>query len=228
MKIYYLHGGARKREMKHEKIADIINKISGYEADLALEADFVKGDAFKILISTVLSHRTRDEKTIEASKKLFSKFKSVEQLADASIEEIEELIKDVGFYRVKAKRIKELARIIKEEYSGKVPNKMEELLKLPGVGRKTANCVLLYAYAKPAIPVDTHVHRIFNRIGIVKTSSPEETEKELRKIIPEKFWKIINESFIKFGKNVCKPIKPRCEICRIKDYCEYYKNRNFY
>ena len=112
------------------------------------------------------------------------------------------------------------------EYKGKVPDDLEKLVGLPGVGRKTANCVLVYAYEKPAIPVDIHVHRISNRLGLVKTKNPEETEFELMKIIPKKLWLDINETFVKYGQNICKPISPMCKVCQIKNSCNYYKTKN--
>ncbi len=125
---------------------------------------------------------------------------------------------------MKAKRIISVAKIIEKDYGGKTPSKMDELLELPGVGRKTANCVLVYAYNTPAIPVDVHVHRISNRIGLVSTRTPEETEQELSRIYEEKYWLAVNELFVSFGQTVCKPIVPRCGICRVKAYCNYYEN----
>lgn len=136
---------------------------------------------FSILIGTILSARTKDEATTKAVKILFSKYKNSKQLANAKTKDIEKIIKSIGFFRVKSKRIIEVAKIITTKYKGKVPNNLEELIKLPGVGRKTANCVLVYAFEKPAIPVDIHVHRISNRLGLVKTKNPEETEQELMK-----------------------------------------------
>ncbi|PIV67863.1 MAG: endonuclease III [Euryarchaeota archaeon CG01_land_8_20_14_3_00_38_12] len=121
-------------------------------------------------------------------------------------------MKPSGFYKVKAKRIKEVSKIIMEKYSGKVPDNLKNLLSLPGVGRKTANCVLVYGFDKPAIPVDVHVHRVANRLGFVKTKSPEETEKDLMEKIPKKYWKKINHIFVEFGKNVCSA-KPKCKKC---------------
>jgi len=143
---------------------------------------------FRVLISVMLSQRTRDENTLIASKKLFSRFDTAKKILNADISEVKKLIKQSGFYNVKAKRIKEVSRILLDEYDGRVPHELDKLLKLPGVGRKTANCVLVYAFRKPAIPVDTHVHRISNRLGIVKTKTPEQTEHELMRKIPKKYW----------------------------------------
>ncbi len=176
---------------------------------------------FKILIGTIISARTKDENSKIAVRNLFAKFKDPEALAAASIDEIANLIKVAGFYRVKAKRIKEVAKIIHEQYNDHVPNEIDELLKLPGVGRKTANCVLVYAFDKDAIPVDTHVHRIANRLGLVDTKEPEDTEEQLKKVIDKKYWKSINDTFVMFGQNVCKPIKPLCNECLLNKDCKY-------
>ena len=176
-------------------------------------------DPFFVLISTVMSHRTRDDVTYPAAKKLFKRFSTPEEMVIADISEIEALIKDVGFYRVKAGRIKEISRILLEKYNGRVPDDMEALLELPGVGRKTANCVLAHAFLKDALAVDTHVHRISNRLGLVETKAPEETEMELKKIFPQKYWRHINLLLVKLGQNICRPISPRCKICTLNDMC---------
>ena len=184
------------------------------------------GGPFSILIGTILSARTKDENTTKVVKKLFSKYKSPHQLAKAKVKDVEKIIKSIGFYHVKAKRIIDVASIVSSEYKGKVPNDFEELLKLPGVGRKTANCVLVYAFDNPAIPVDTHVHRISNRLGLVQTKTPEETEFALMKKIPKKHWLEINDTFVMYGQNICKPISPMCDVCKIKKICKYYKTKN--
>jgi endonuclease-3 len=185
----------------------------------------VKSDPFRSLIGTVLSQRTRDENTSLAAERLFSRYKSAQSLARAPIREIERLIKPSGFYKVKARRIKEISRILVEKYKGKVPDSMEGLCSLPGVGRKTSGCVLVYSFGKNvSIPTDTHVNRVSNRIGLVKTKTPEQTEKELMKIMPRKYWIIVNELFVTFGKKVCRPIGPRHEECPVNKYCDYYKN----
>ena len=179
---------------------------------------------FKVLISVMLSQRTRDENTLIASKKLFSRFDTAKKLMNADISEVKKLIKQSGFYNVKAKRIKEVSRILLSKYNGKVPNELNKLLKLPGVGRKTANCVLVYGFNIPAIPSDTHVHRISNRLGIVKTKTPEQTEHELMKKVPKKYWININELFVKHGQTICNPIKPKCDKCSIHKLCDFSKN----
>ncbi|MCH7647380.1 MAG: endonuclease III [Thaumarchaeota archaeon] len=181
---------------------------------------------FSILIGTILSARTKDENTTKVVKKLFSRYKTPKALAKAKVRDVERLIKSIGFYHVKTKRIIQVASIIDSQYKGKVPENFEKLIELPGVGRKTANCVLVYAFDTPAIPVDTHVHRISNRLGLVDTKMPEETEMELRKKIPKKYWLQINDTFVMFGQNICKPISPMCDICKIKTKCNYYKSKN--
>lgn len=182
------------------------------------------GSPLSILIGTILSARTRDESTSAVVRTLFSRYKDARSLARAKLSDVEKIIKRTGFYHVKAKRIIEVASIIDSKYSGIVPKTMEELLSLPGVGRKTANCVLVYAFDKPAIPVDTHVHRISNRLGMVQTKTPEETEIELMKKIPKEYWIRINDTFVMYGQNICKPISPMCSVCQIKKDCNYYKN----
>lgn len=169
---------------------------------------------FQHLIFAVLSSRTRDEQTARVAEKLFKKVKSPEDLVAMPVEEIEELIRGVGFYKVKARKLKELANELVKR--GSVPDTYEELVKLPGVGRKTANVVLASAFGKAAIGVDTHVHRVSNRMGIVETKKPEETEEELKKLIPVNLWARINKAMVGFGQTVCKPIKPLCNECPFK------------
>ncbi len=176
-------------------------------------------DPFKILISTILSLRTKDEVTAKASERLFKKADNPYDMVKLSEEEIEKLIYPVGFYRNKAKTIKEICKTLIEKYNGKVPDSLDELLKLKGVGRKTANLVVTLGFDKPGICVDTHVHRIMNRIGYVKTKTPEETEFALRKKLPKKYWKIINELLVALGQHICHPTSPKCSVCPIKDYC---------
>ena len=184
------------------------------------------GGPFSILIGTILSARTKDESTTKVVKQLFSKYKNAKQLANAKVKDVEKIIKSIGFYHVKSKRIIEVAKIIDSKYKGRVPDNLDELVELPGVGRKTANCVLVYAYEKPAIPVDIHVHRISNRLGLVETKTPEDTEQELMKKIPKKFWIDINDTFVMYGQNICKPISPMCSVCKIKRSCKFYKTKN--
>ena len=178
-------------------------------------------NAFRILITTVLSQRTKDETTDKISSRLFSKYKTPQDFLSIPLKELEVLIKQSGFYRVKAGRIKEISKILIAKFNSKVPDTIEELLSLPGVGRKTANCVLAFAFGVPALPVDTHVHRISNRLGLVKTKMPEETERALQEIIPEKYWGWLNKALVAFGKEICKPIGQKCKICELKRVCKY-------
>ncbi len=177
------------------------------------------GDPFKVLIATILSARTKDEVTIKASRKLFSAADNPYDMIKLGEKKISELIYPVGFYRNKAKNIVQICKELIEKYGSKVPDTMEELLKLKGVGRKTANLVLILGYDKMGICVDTHVHRITNRWGYVKTKTPEETEMELRKKLPKKHWKEINELLVSFGQHICKPVKPQCNTCPIEKLC---------
>ena len=180
------------------------------------------GDPFKILIGTILSARTRDEVTTAVIKALFSRFKNPDELSRANLSDIKKLIQKIGFYNVKASRLKEVSQLIIKKYNGEVPSNLDDLLTLPGVGRKTANCVLVYGFRKAAIPVDIHVHRISNRIGIVNTKNPEETENVLQKSIDKKYWIRVNETFVMFGQNICLPIKPKCNVCQLTKMCKYY------
>ena len=201
-----------------EKVIEILKKEIP-------EHPYKSKNPFHILIATIISQRTKDEVTYNVANKLFAKYPRPKDLKNATEEEIAKLIYPAGFYKQKAKKIKEVARIIDEEYNGEVPDSLEELLKLPGVGRKTANIVLSRGFGKYAIAVDTHVHRISNRLGWVHTQTPEETERELMKILPEKYWLEINTLLVMFGRTICRPVSPRCESCPVKEYCEYYKNK---
>ena len=169
------------------KIVDELNKLYKIR-------EFVNKDPYKVLVRTILSQRTRDENTDQATKNLFGKYKNIYEIVDAPTDDVEELIRCSGFYRVKAARIKEV---------------------------KTANCVLVYAFELPAIPVDTHVHRISNRIGLVNTKTPEQTEVELAKIAPKELWIKLNDLMVQFGQTICKPMSPQCEMCPISDICDY-------
>ena len=184
------------------------------------------GDPFKILIGTILSARTRDEVTTAVIKALFSRFKNPDEISRANLSDIKKLIQKIGFYNVKAARLKEVSQLIIKKYNGEVPSNLNDLLTLPGVGRKTANCVLVYGFKKAAIPVDIHVHRISNRIGIVNTKNPEETENVLQKSIDKKYWIRVNETFVTFGQNICLPIKPKCNVCQLTKMCKYYSKNS--
>tara|TARA_B100000315_G_C14588555_1_gene594469 strand:- start:273 stop:929 length:657 start_codon:yes stop_codon:yes gene_type:complete len=176
-------------------------------------------DPFKVLVATILSARTKDQTTAAVSKKLFQKIKKPEDFNKFSIKQIEKLIYPVGFYKTKAKNLKLLPKILKEKFNNIIPQTIDELIQLPGVGRKTANLVVGVAFKTPAVCVDTHVFRITNRLGYVKTSSPFKTEMALRKKLPKKYWIPLNTMFVAFGQNLCNPISPKCSICPIENYC---------
>jgi endonuclease-3 len=180
-------------------------------------------DPFLVLISTILSQRTRDEMTEKASAQLFAKYASPEAIAAAPTEDLERLIRPVGFYRQKALMIRKVSRALLDRHGGEVPRTYEELIELPQVGPKTANCVLVYGYGDARIPVDTHVHRISNRLGLVRTKAAEATERALMRIVPKADWLHVNELFIRFGKDVCRPIGPRCPTCSFTSFCRYYR-----
>lgn len=188
--------------------------------------EHVERDPFKVLISTILSQRSKDENTEIATQRLFSVYKNVHEIARVEPEQLYELIKSAGLYKEKAARIVEIAKILIKKYNGRVPDILEELLSLPGVGRKTANIVLHVSFGQPALAVDTHVHRISNRLGWVKTKHPEETEEELKKILAPELWGPINGSMVEFGKRICRPVKPKCEECFLRECCDFGKNRS--
>ena len=175
---------------------------------------------FKALISTVLSLRTKDSTTSKATDRLFALADNPRDMQKLPIKKIEEAIYPVGFYITKAKRIPEICRIVLEQFNGKVPDEIDVLLTLPGVGRKTANLVLTQGYGKLGICVDTHVHRISNRLGYVKTKMPDETEFALRKKLPTEYWIPYNDYLVAWGQNICKPISPLCSKCAVFRYCD--------
>lgn len=193
---------------------------------LVTEMSKITGNPFKVLISCILSLRTRDSVTAAASERLY-------QLADTPEEmlkvkgKIAKIIYPVGFYKTKAKYIEGICKDLIEKYDGKVPQTIEELLTFKGVGRKTANIVMVYGFSKPGIPVDIHVHIVANRLGWVTAKTPEQTEVELRKMLPKRYWLDINDLFVLHGQNVCLTRKPRCTVCPVKKYCKYYQeNKN--
>ncbi len=181
----------------------------------------IKKTPFTTLISCILSLRTKDDITDKASIKLFKKYNTPQKLANAKIKNIEVLIYPVGFYHTKATRIKEISQTLIDKYNGKVPNNLYELLKLKGVGRKTANIVMTYGFNKKNfLPIDTHCHRIPNRLGWIKTKTPEETERQLKKIIPQIYWFDFNILFVQFGQTICLPVSPFCSKCPINNLCK--------
>ena len=188
------------------------------------QSEFVKlMDSFKnpylVLIACILSLRTNDKTTYPATLRMLELAKTPKEMKNVSVEDLSKAIYPVGFYENKARQIIELSKTIDEELGGKVPDEIEDLIKFKGVGRKTANLVLSLGFNKPAICVDVHVHRIFNRLGYIKTKTPEETEFALREKLPQKYWIDINTLLVTHGQNVCKPIKPKCSECPIARYC---------
>ncbi len=176
-------------------------------------------DPFRILISTMLSLRTKDAVTSKASERLFKRAHTPELMISLSVWEIENLIYPVGFYKRKAQNIRLASQILIDKYGGEVPDDLNELLKLPGVGRKTANLVITLGFGKKGICVDTHVHRICNRFGYVRTKSPDDTEMALREKLPEKWWIAINDILVAFGQSLCKPTSPMCSRCPVEEFC---------
>ncbi|AEA33748.1 endonuclease III domain-containing protein [Hippea maritima] len=209
--------------MKADQIDDVVKLLReayrGFVEPVVTQVAKDK-DPYKVLISTILSLRTKDETTLRASIRLFDIADNIYKLNELNEDEIERLIYPVGFYKTKAKNLKKIARIIIENYGGKIPDDLDELLKLPNVGRKTANLVLAKGFGKPAICVDIHVHRISNRLGLVDTKTPEETEFALSKILPKKYWIEFNDLLVPFGQNICRPISPFCSKCIISKYCK--------
>lgn len=174
---------------------------------------------YHVLISTMISLRTKDDVTEEVSRALFAEADTPEEMIKINTEQIEKLIYPAGFYRNKAKAILKTSRILLDKYGGKVPDSEENLLELPGVGRKTANLVLALSFNRDAICVDTHVHRISNRLGLVDTKNPEQTEYALMDVLPRKWWRIYNDMLVTWGQNICTPVSPFCSKCDIEEYC---------
>jgi len=213
--------------INEENIEDVFKTIERHLKEKTMIQKFIEENLtpFQILVATILSARTKDEKSEEISRKLFQKIKEPRDLLNLTEEQLVREIYPVGFYKTKARNLIKLANILIEKYKGKVPRKMEELLELPGVGRKTANIVLAYAFNRPAIAVDTHVHRIFNRWKFVNTRTPEDTEIELKKRLPKKLWRKVNNLLVNFGKSICKPLKPLCKECPINALCPFPKDK---
>ena len=209
------------RDSDIHRIVEILREeLRNWKQPIVTQIAERERDPFRILISTILSLRTKDEVTASASERLFSLAKTPEEMLGLSEDEIASTIYPVGFYRNKARTIKEICKILIEKYDGKVPDSLEELLKIRGIGRKTANLVITLGYNKPGICVDTHVHRISNRLGYVRTKTPEETEFALREKLPVEYWIEFNDLLVTLGQTICHPVSPRCSICPIKDYCD--------
>jgi endonuclease-3 len=198
-----------KREVRHwqEPIVGVVAKGS-------------RRDPFRILLSTVLSLRTKDQTTAEASARLFRLATTPRTMLEVPRRTIERAIYPVGFYRTKARHIHAICRDLLKHFGGQVPDTIEELLTLKGVGRKTANLVVTLGFRKPGICVDVHVHRISNRWGYIRTKTPAQSEQALRRKLPLRYWMIYNDLLVPFGQNVCTPVSPRCSQCKLARYCE--------
>jgi len=208
------------RELAHRYTSDFRVHPGTALAKVTAETE----DPFRVLISTILSQRTKDERTEEASGRLFASYDTPQALADAPLEEVTDLIRPAGFYRQKAAKIREVSRILLERHGGGVPDTYDELVRLPQVGPKTANCVLVYGFGKPAIPVDVHVAVISRRLGLAPAdASEEEVERHLARIVPRSQWLQVNELFVRFGKDVCRTAAPRCDVCPFSAICPYLR-----
>ena len=177
-------------------------------------------DPFKVLVGTILSARTKDQTTAEACRRLFACVQNAADLRQVPLKELEQLIFPVGFYHTKAQHLHALPDVLEAKFGGRIPETVEELCELPGVGRKTANLVVVLGFDKPGICVDVHVHRICNRLGLLHTDIPFETEMTLRQILPRRYWKSWNSYLVAFGQTQCLPVRPRCDRCPIRKYCD--------
>lgn len=184
------------------------------------------GDPFRVLVGTLLSHRTRDPKTDEAAKAVLEHYPTAKDLAEAPVERIASLVRPVNFYKTKARRLKETATLLVQRYGGKVPDQTSDLTALPGVGPKTAACVIVYGFRKPAIPVDVHVHRICRRLGITSSRTPKETQRVLEKLVSPRWMLHVNELLVKHGQTTCLPRTPKCSRCVVAAWCPEGRSAN--
>lgn len=203
----------------HTIIPRLRDAVAEWETPLVDAMAATGDDPFKILIATIISLRTKDEVTAVVAPRLFELADTPEKILGLTPEQIEAAIYPAGFYRNKARSIREVSRLLVEKYDGRVPDEIDELLTLPGVGRKTANLVVTAGYGKPGICVDTHVHRITNRWGYVETKTPEQTEVALREKLPPEYWLEINSLLVSLGQNICHPTSPRCSQCPVAEFC---------
>jgi endonuclease-3 len=203
------------RKVAPEEIRTVVRKLYKRYGKTML----TRHSPYRVLIATVLSHRTKDEVTDAASRRLFTRFPDAFALARADPAEVAALIKPVGFYNRKSKAVVRIAAELIERFDGEVPHDLELMCTLPSVGRKTANVVLVNGFGTPAVAVDTHVHRISNRLGWVKTKTPDETETALRRVAPRDTWLHLNDALVNHGRTVCKPIGPRCSVCPVLAHC---------
>ena len=209
-----------------EVLSIIEKQVAEISDELAVETSG-KRDPFKVLVSCILSLRTREETTRDAASRLFQFISTPADILQSTTEKIQNAIYPVGFWKTKTKTLQQIATVLLSNHGGSVPSDLDELLTLPGVGRKTANLVISVAFDKPGICVDTHVHRIMNRLGFVATKTPEQTEWALRSKLPLEFWKRVNRLLVLFGRNICVPISPRCSTCEVKGLCERNGVKNY-
>jgi endonuclease III len=204
-----------------EEVLNILRtEVKNFKVPVVTLMARTRNRPFKVLISCLLSLRTKDETTLEASERLFQVAAKPHDLLQISITKLEQLIYPVGFYRVKARLLHSVSRHLIDRHLSHVPNTLNELLQIKGVGRKTANLVLTLGYGKPGICVDTHVHRISNRFGFVKTKHPDETEFALRECLPKKHWITYNDILVAYGQHLCRPTSPKCSICKVEALCD--------
>lgn len=215
---------AKQRRVTRAEIDQVIRileeETAHFFTPIVTEVAGTSADPFKVLISCLISLRTKDEVTAQASRRLFALAETPQQMARLTVKKIQKAIYPAGFYITKSRTIKELCQTLMAQYDGTVPDELDALLKLKGVGRKTANLVLTLGFGRPGICVDTHVHRISNRLGWIATSTPEQSEFALRECLPQKYWIRYNDLLVSYGQNICKPISPLCSRCRIARYCQ--------
>jgi len=204
----------------HAVIATLREEYKGWQTPAVTIVAQCNGSPYKVLVSCIISLRTKDEVTALASARIFARAETPEEMAVLPADEISQLIYPAGFYHTKAEQIALLSRRLVEEYGGIVPDDIDELLRFKGVGRKTANLVVTLGFSKPGICVDTHVHRICNRLGYIVSKNPDETEKLLRLKLPPEYWIEINDLLVAFGQNHCHPVSPRCSSCKLLDICD--------
>jgi len=215
-----------KKHVSTIEVVTVINILNKNHGKTMLE-QLKHFTPFQLVVSTLLSSRTKDTTTVPIVIELFKDYPKPEDFVKLDQKKLEKRLYRIGFYKTKAKHVKELAKKVIKEYNGKVPNTLEGLLSLPGVGRKTANCVLSYAFKVPCIAVDVHVHRITNkeRLAWINTRTPEETEQALMKLVPMDKWREVNKLLVDFGQRICLPVRPRCFECQIVKYCQF-KHKN--
>lgn len=204
----------------HTVIETLRQEYAGWQTPAVAIIAQCNGSPFKVLISCIISLRTKDEVTARASARIFARARTPEEMTELSADEISQLIYPAGFYRIKAEQIASLSRTLVDEYGGAVPDNIDELLRFKGVGRKTANLVVTLGFGKAGICVDTHVHRICNRLGYVCAKNPDETERALRSQLPLEYWIEINDLLVAFGQNHCHPVSPRCSTCKLAGICD--------